>query len=122
MTDPHTGPLHLRVKDLLQAGIPVALGQDDIADAYYPYGECNMLQVAFLASHLLWMTTFKDMEELYSMITTYAGKVLGLQNHILQEGGDADLVVSQDRDVYHAIWQNHKEPLVVIKDGKIAKR
>ena len=52
-----------------------------------------MLQVAFLASHLLWMTTFKDMEELYSMITTYAGKVLGLQNHILQEGGDADLVV-----------------------------
>lgn len=43
-----------------------------------------MLQVAFLASHLLWMTTFKDMEELYSMITTYAGKVLGLQNHILE--------------------------------------
>ena len=66
------------------------------------------------------MTTFKDMEELYSMITTYAGKVLGLQNHILQEGGDADLVVLQDRDVYHAIW-HHKEPLVVIKDGKIVK-
>ena len=79
-----------------------------------------MLQVAFLASHLLCMTTFKDMEELYSMITTYAGKVLGLQNHILQEGGDADLVVLQDRDVYHAIW-HHKEPLVVIKDGKIVK-
>ena len=120
VTDPHTGPLHLRVKDLLQAGIPVALGQDDIADAYYPYGECNMLQVAFLASHLLWMTTFKDMEELYSMVTTYAGKVLGLQNHILQEGGDADLVVLQDPDVYHAIW-HHKEPMVVIKDGQIVK-
>lgn len=120
VTDPHTGPLHLRVKDLLKAGIPVALGQDDIADAYYPYGECNMLQVAFLASHLLWMTTFEDMEELYSMVTTYAGKVLGLQNHILQEGGDADLVVLQDQDVYHAIWY-HKEPMVVIKDGKIIK-
>ncbi|MEI3282814.1 MAG: amidohydrolase family protein [Enterocloster sp.] len=50
VSDPHTGPLHARVKDLLKAGVPVALGQDDIADAYYPYGECNMLQVAFLAS------------------------------------------------------------------------
>lgn len=54
------------------------------------------------------------------MVTTYAGKVLGLQNHILQEGGDADLVVLQDQDVYHAIWY-HKEPMVVIKDGKIIK-
>ncbi len=121
VTDPHTGPLHLRVKDLLKAKIPVALGQDDIADAYYPYGECNMLQVAFLASHLLWMTTFEDMEELYSMVTTYAGKVLGLQNHILQKGGDADLVILQDQDVYHAIW-HHKKPSVVIKDGKILTR
>ncbi len=118
VTDPHTGPLHLRVKDLLEAGIPVAIGQDDIADAYYPYGECNMLQVAFLASHLLWMTTFEDMEKLYDMITTNAGKVLGLQNHILKKGGDADLVILQDQDVYHAIW-HHKEPLVVIKGGKV---
>lgn len=120
VTDPHTGPLHLRVKDLLKEGIPVALGQDDIADAYYPYGECNMLQVAFLASHLLWMTTFEDMEKLYSMVTTYAGRVLGLNNHVLQEGGDADLVILQDQDVYHAIW-HHKEPVVVIKDGRVIK-
>ncbi len=121
VTDPHTGPLHLQVKDLLEAGIPVALGQDDIADAYYPYGECNMLQVAFLASHLLWMTTFEDMEKLYDMITIHAGKVLGLQNHILKKGGDADLVILQDHDVYHAIW-HHKAPLVVIKDGKIIQK
>ena len=66
------------------------------------------------------MTTFKDMEELYSMVTTYAGKILGLQNHIMREGGDADLVVLKDPDVYHAIW-HHKEPMVVIKEGRIIK-
>ena len=66
------------------------------------------------------MTTFEDMEQLYSMVTTYAGRVLGLNNHVLQEGGDADLVILQDQDVYHAIW-HHKEPVVVIKDGKIIK-
>ena len=118
VTDPHTGPLHLRVKDLLRAGLPGGLGQDDIADAYYPYGECNMLQVAFLASHLLWMTSFQDMEALYDMVTTSAARVLGLKNHVLRVGGDADLVILQDEDVYHAIW-HHLPPAAVIKGGKL---
>ena len=55
VTDPHTGPLHVKVKELLNAGVTVALAQDDVNDAYYPYGRCNILEVAFLASHLLWM-------------------------------------------------------------------
>lgn len=52
VTDPHTGPLHARVRELLDAGILVCLGQDDVSDAYYPFGRNNMLEVAFLASHL----------------------------------------------------------------------
>ena len=117
VSDPHTGPLAARVKDLLAAGVPVALGQDDIQDAYYPFGECNMLQVAFLASHLLRMLTFDDMDLLYDMITTTAAKVLGIENHELKVGGNADIVVLDESDVYHAIWY-HRAPVYVIKDGK----
>ena len=117
VADPHTGPLHARVRDLVAAGIPVALGQDDIADAYYPYGRCNMQEIAFLASHLMWMTSFEDMETLYDMITTSAAKVLGIKGHVLEVGGNADLVVLRAQDVYHAIWE-HEAPLYVIKDGK----
>lgn len=117
VADPHTGPLHARVRDLAAAGIPVALGQDDIADAYYPFGRCNMLEVAFLASHLMWMTSFADMELLYDMITTSAAKVLGISGHMLEVGGNADLVVLEAADVYHAIWE-HQAPLHVIKNGK----
>jgi len=64
VSDPHTGPLHARVKELLDAGITVSLGQDDISDAYYPFGRNNMLEVAFLASHLLWMTTRAEIDRL----------------------------------------------------------
>lgn len=117
VADPHTGPLHARVRDLVAAGIPTALGQDDVADAYYPYGRCNMLEIAFLASHLMWMTSFADMEILYDMITTSAAKVLGMQGHVLEVGGNADLVVLKAQDVYHAIWE-HEAPVYVIKDGK----
>ncbi len=116
VSDPHTGPLAARVRDLLEAGVPVALGQDDIQDAYYPFGECNMLQIAFLASHLLQMRTFEDMEILYDMITTGAAKVLGIGGHELKIGGNADLVVLDEEDVYHAIWY-HRAPLYVIKNG-----
>jgi cytosine deaminase len=47
VSDPHTGPLHARVRELLHEGVLVCLGQDDISDAYYPYGRNNMLEVAF---------------------------------------------------------------------------
>ena len=117
VADPHTGPLHARVRELAAAGIPVALGQDDIADAYYPFGRCNMLEIAFLASHLMWMTSFADMELLYDMITTSAAKVLGIRGHVLEVGGNADLVVLEAKDIYHAIWE-HQAPLHVIKNGK----
>ncbi len=117
VSDPHTGPLHARVRDLYDAGVAVALGQDDIADAYYPFGRNNMLEVAFLAVHLLWMTTFGDMEILYDLITTNAAKAMGIKGHVLEPGGNADLVVLNAEDVYHAIWE-HEAPLFVIRKGK----
>lgn len=116
VSDPHTGPLHARVADLYNAGINVALGQDDIGDAYYPFGRNNMLEVAFLAVHLLWMTTFEGMEMIYDMITTNAARALGINGHVLEVGGTADLVVLNAEDVYHAIWE-HEAPVYVIRNG-----
>ena len=117
VSDPQTGPLHARVRDLYDSGVAVALGQDDIADAYYPFGRNNMLEVAFLAVHLLWMTTFSDMEIIYDLITTNAAKAMGIRGHVLEPGGNADLVVLNANDVYHAIWE-HEAPFRVIRKGQ----
>ncbi len=117
VSDPQTGPLYARVRDLYAAGIPVALGQDDIADAYYPFGRNNMLEVAFLAAHLMWMTKREEMEILYDLITTQAARVLGIEGYGLEEGKRADLVVLNAGSVWEAIW-NHEAPRFVIKDGK----
>lgn len=62
VSDPHTGPLHTPVRELLEEEVLVCLGQDDISDAYYPHGRSNMLEVAFLASHMLWMTSAAERE------------------------------------------------------------
>lgn len=117
VSDPQTGPLYARVKDLYKAGVRIALGQDDIADAYYPFGRNNMLEVAFLAAHLMWMNSRPEMEILYDLITTNAAECLSIEGHKLTEGGNADLVVLNAGSVWEAIW-NHEAPLYVIKDGK----
>jgi cytosine deaminase len=118
VTDPHTGPLHARVKELLAEGVVVCLGQDDISDAYYAFGRNNMLEVAFLASHLLWMMTRQDVEKLYNMITVDAATAINLPGFRLTEGAVADLVVLNQPDVIEAL-RFHEPPAHVIKSGAL---
>ena len=118
VSDPHTGPLHARVKELLGADVNVCLGQDDISDAYYPLGRNNMLEVAFLASHLLWMTKRSELEELYDMITTRAAAAINLERYGLGLGCHANLVVLDQTDVTEAL-RFHAAPRTVISHGRI---
>jgi len=117
VSDPQTGPLHARVRDLYDEGIGIALGQDDIADAYYPFGRNNMLEVAFLAAHLLWMTTFEEMEVLYDLITTKAAQAMAIKDFELKQGNKANLVILNAKNVWEALT-DHEAPLYVIKEGK----
>ncbi|MGO9786392.1 MAG: amidohydrolase family protein [Stellaceae bacterium] len=118
VTDPHTGPLHARVRELLAEGVRVCLGQDDISDAYYPYGRNNMLEVAFLASHLLWMMTRREVEKLYDMITVDAAAAINLHHFRLSEGIQAHLVVLDQPDVVEAL-RFHGPPAHVISNGQL---
>ncbi len=117
VSDPQTGPLHARVRDLYDAGVSVALGQDDISDAYYPFGRNNMLEVAFLAAHLMWMTTTNEIDILYDLITTNAAKALGIKNFELAVGNEANIVVLGVESAVKALW-SHEAPVAVIKAGK----
>ncbi len=83
---------------------------------YYPFGRNNMLEVAFLAAHLMWMTSREELEILYDLITTNAALALNIPNYGLKEGCTADLVILNAGSVWEAIW-NHEAPLHVFKDG-----
>jgi cytosine deaminase len=121
VTDPHTGPLHARVHELLEEGVLVCLGQDDVSDAYYPYGRSNMLEVAFLASHLLWMTATEEMEILYEMITTRAAQAMSLSDFELKVGAPAHIVVLNQPNVLEAL-RYHERPAHVISHGKLVDK
>lgn len=119
VANPHTAPLALPVADLLDAGVPVALGQDDIADAYYPFGRHSLLEVAFVAAHVLDMTAEPDMERLLDMITTHAARALRLPRHEIAVGAPADLVVLDGEDA-REVLARHSPPRYVIRNGGLA--
>jgi len=118
VSDPHTGPLHARVRELLEENVLVCLGQDDISDAYYPYGRNNMLEVAFLNSHLLWFTTREDMETLYDMVTKNPARAIGIKDFEIKVGAPANIVVLDQPNILEAL-RFHEKPAYVISHGKL---
>jgi len=118
VSNPHTGPLHARIPEMLASGITVCLGQDDISDAYYPLGRNNMLEVAFLASHLLWMMSRNEMETLYDMITVNPASALNIPDFDIAVGAPANILVLDQPDIVEAL-RFHGPPRAVISHGRL---
>ncbi len=118
VSDPHTGPLHLPVRELTAMGVPVALGQDDIEDAYYPFGRHHMLEIAFLAAHALEAVDAAGIELVYDAVTTTAASVLGVSGHRLEVGGNADLVVHH-QSTLREVLAEHAAPQHVVASGRL---
>ncbi|WP_296605198.1 amidohydrolase family protein [Nocardioides sp.] len=118
VSDPHTGPLHLPVRELTAMGLPVALGQDDIEDAYYPFGRHNMTEIAFLAAHALEAVDTAGIDLVYDAVTTTAARVLGVTGHVLEEGGRADLVVHR-HPTLREVLAHHEAPAYVVASGRL---
>lgn len=119
VSDPHTGPLHLPVREFVSAGLPVALGQDDIEDAFYPFGRNNMLEIAFLAAHLLDFRSAADQVTLIELVTTRAATVMGLHGHRIAVGRPANLAIHEAHRVVDLL-RDHAAPRAVISLGRLA--
>lgn len=118
VSDPHTGPLHLPVREFLDEDLPVALGQDDIEDAYYPFGRHNLLEVAFLAAHVLGFLSGPDQLRLLDLVTTRAATVLGVPDHAVAVGNRADLCVHGPERVVDLL-REHARPRYVVRGGRV---
>jgi cytosine/creatinine deaminase len=118
VSDPQTGPVHLPLGLFDELGVPVALGQDDIEDAYYPFGRHSMLEVAFLAAHALGWLSQAQQARLIDLVTTRASEVLGRDGRGLVQGARADLVV-HDQDRVVDVLREHAAPRWVVSRGRV---
>ena len=118
VANPHTGPLHLPIFELAAAGLWVALGQDDIVDAYYPFGQHSMLEVAFLAAHVLHRYDLADAEQLLGMVTAAPASVVGRPTGPIAAGAPAELVVLRGATPREAL-RLHAAPRAVVRGGRV---
>lgn len=107
-----------RVKELLNAGINVCSGQDDVNDPFYPFGKMDQLEIAFLTAHACQMTMPDELEKVFDMVTYNAAKALGIKDYGLNMGCRADIVIHEAESIKEAL-RMRLERVYVIKGGQI---
>ena len=107
-----------RVKEMVQMGIPVALGHDCMMDPWYSLGSHDMLEVAHMAVHVGLMTGVEEVRAMFDGVTTTAAKVMQLDAYGLEAGCNADLAILQARDSFEAVRLKANR-LFVLRRGQV---
>lgn len=107
-----------RVKELLDREVTVAFGQDCVKDTFYPFGQCDLMEVALVTAHAAHMSLPHEIETVFDMPTYNAARILRLEDYGIKEGNRADLVVIDADSAADAI-RLQPARLFVIKDGRI---
>jgi len=110
-----------RIGQLLDGGVNVALGQDCVMDPWYPFGKCEMLDIAHMA--IVWgrILVEKKKAKVFDCITYGGAKALNLDNYGIAKGNHADMVVLQAPDPLEAI-RIRPPRLAVIRRGEVIAR
>lgn len=110
-----------RVRELSEAGLTVAFGQDCVMDSWYSFGSGDMLEVAHMGLHVGQLTSQAQTTQCFEAVTTQAASVLGLEANGLVPGARADMVLLQAQDPSEAI-RLRATRLAVIRAGQCIAR
>ena len=107
-----------RVKELLDAGVNVFVGTDEVMGIHTRAGVADPLMVMWMLSLLTHLSTDEDYADIFRMGTYNAAKAMGLPDYGLTEGSIADLVLFAGTTPAEIICYQ-RERLAVIKRGRL---
>lgn len=108
-----------RVKELRDAGINVAFGEDDLKDPWYPMGNGNMLDPVEMGIHVGHLMGYNDILNSYQFVTTNAAKAMHITDHYgIEVGKPANCIIMNNDNFYNAL-NERSEVLYSIHRGKI---
>ncbi len=110
-----------RVKELLRAGVNVAIGHDSIMDPWYPLGVGDPVQACFVMVHYGQMSGHEELASMLDFVTTRAARCLGIDDYGLREGGPANLVLFDASTVVDAV-RTLAARTAVISRGRLVAR
>lgn len=106
------------VRALRDGGVNVCLATNNIRNAFTPYGNGDLMQIAMLSIPVSHLGGADDLPTVLPMITTNPAKALELKNYGIKVGNNADMVLLDTKVVNNAII-DIPDRLYVIKNGKI---
>ncbi|KUO73490.1 MAG: cytosine deaminase [Desulfosporosinus sp. BRH_c37] len=90
-----------RVKELLDSGINVCFGTDDIFDPFYSLGTGNMLNVLNMGLHVCQMLGYEQVKKSFDLITTNSASALNItKDYGLEVGNTANLIIVSGKDEF----------------------
>jgi cytosine deaminase len=112
---------HTRVDELMDAGVNIAAGSDDIMDPWYPMGKGAPLSVINLLMNYAQLSGYSQLEGLFDMVSDNAAKVMCLDDYGIKEGNSANLIILDADTVYDTVRLG-PEALYVIRRGNIISK
>lgn len=106
------------VRQLRKAGVNVCLATNNIRNAFTPFGNGDLIQIALLAIPAAHLGGADELPGVLSMITGAPANALGLKNYGLSPGCRGDLVLLDTKEPRDAVI-DVPQRLLVIRRGKI---
>ncbi len=107
-----------RIKELLEAGINVACGQDDVQNMFYPFGKMDPLEVALITAHAAHLGAPGEIQAAFDMPRYNAAKLWPLSDYGIRVGAEANLVVLDARSAVEAL-RHQPDRRYVIRKGRV---
>ncbi|KLN65115.1 cytosine deaminase [Vibrio sp. VPAP30] len=93
-----------RVKEMLNAGINVCFGHDDVFDPWYPLGTANMLQVLHMGLHVTQVMGYDQVNNGLDLISTNSARTLNIQDkHGIEQGKPGSLLILPAENGFDAV-------------------
>ena len=106
------------LKALVDEGVPVAAGSDNIRDFWSPYGSGDMLERAMFIGYRSNYRRDEEIEFGLSLCSQAGRTLLELPENNLKVGDPADFLLIQSPNLPQAILE-HPDRLMVFKSGKL---
>ncbi len=92
-----------RVKELLETGVNVSCGLDDVKNIFFPFGRMDMLEVALVTALTAHLSTPDEIQTAFDMPRWRAARALRLSDYGLEIGNPADFTLFEADNAQDAL-------------------
>lgn len=106
------------VKKLLDKGITIGLGSDNIRDFFNPLGSGDIKQAALLLSYVQRFYQEFETSQIWSMITDKGAELLGIKDYEIKVNNIANLTLLDAYSIKEVIAYT-SQPVLLVRSGKV---